>query len=136
MSSDLIDCQRTVERMLTESRTLAEVEDYIEHCALDEMEKAGLWMLAWAHQDQATQLRLAKETLALLSSIQYAKPNKVRSKGSAAAATARQGGATRLGAHRISVTSPGFSPRSKPNMECPRFRGHLRALVERPGLRR
>jgi hypothetical protein len=67
--SDLIDCQRTVERMLTESRTLAEVEEYVEHCALDEMEKAGLWMLAWAHQDQATQLRLAKETLALVSSM-------------------------------------------------------------------
>jgi hypothetical protein len=88
--SDLIDCQRTVERMLTESRTLAEVEEYVEHCALDEMEKAGLWMLAWAHQDQATQLQLAKETLALCQ--QYAKPNKVRSKRSAAAATDRQGG--------------------------------------------
>ena len=67
--SDLIDCQRTVERMLTDRRTLAEVEEYVEHCALDEMEKAGLWMLAWAHQDQATQLRLAKETLALVSSM-------------------------------------------------------------------
>jgi hypothetical protein len=67
--SDLIDCQRTVERMLTESRGLAEVEEYVERCALDEMEKAGLWMLAWAHQDQATQLRLAKEMLALVSSM-------------------------------------------------------------------
>ena len=115
MSSDLIDCQRTVERMLTESRTLAEVEEYVEHCALDEMEKAGLWMLAWAHQDQATQLRLAKETLALVSSIQYAKPNKVRSKRSAAAATDRQGGLPASGLIGKSVTRPGFSPRSKPN---------------------
>ena len=77
--SDLIDCQRTVERMLTESRTLAEVEEYVEHCALDEMEKAGLWMLAWAHQDQATQLRLAKETLALVSSMRS--PTKSGRKG-------------------------------------------------------
>jgi hypothetical protein len=77
--SDLIACQRTVERMLTESRTLAEVEEYVEHCALDEMEKAGLWMLAWAHQDQATQLRLAKETLALVSSMRS--PTKSGRKG-------------------------------------------------------
>jgi len=41
-------------------RTLAEVEEYIERCALAEMEKAGLWILAWAQQDQATQLRLAQ----------------------------------------------------------------------------
>jgi hypothetical protein len=33
------------------------------------MEKTGLWMLAWAHQDQTAQLRLAKETLALVSSL-------------------------------------------------------------------
>lgn len=68
-----------VKRMLTESRTLAEVEEYVEHCALDEMEKAGLWMLAWAHQDQATQLRLAKETLALVSSMRS--PTKSGRKG-------------------------------------------------------
>lgn len=64
--SDLIHCQKVVESMLGESRTLAEVEDYIEECSLDQMEKAGLWMLAWAHQDQDTQLRLARETLALV----------------------------------------------------------------------
>ena len=67
--SDLIDFQKVVERMLSDGVTLAEVEEYIEGCALDQMEKAGLWMLAWAHQDQATQLRLAKETLALVSSL-------------------------------------------------------------------
>ena len=67
--SDLIQSQKVVERMLSDGVTLAEVEDYIEGCALDQMEKAGLWMLAWAHQDQATQLRLAKETLALVSSL-------------------------------------------------------------------
>lgn len=62
-------CQEVVERMLTYGRPLAEIEDYIEDCALDQIEKAGLWMLAWAHQDQATQLRLAQETLALISSM-------------------------------------------------------------------
>ena len=55
--------------MVTRRRTLAEIEEYIERCALDDMEKAGLWMLAWASQDQATQLRLAKETLALAASM-------------------------------------------------------------------
>jgi hypothetical protein len=55
--------------MVTRARTLAEIEEYIERAALDEMEKAGLWMLAWASQDQVTQLRLAKETLAFLASM-------------------------------------------------------------------
>ena len=48
--SDLIHSQNVVERMLTVRRPLAEIEDYIEDCVLDEIEKAGLWMLAWAHQ--------------------------------------------------------------------------------------
>ena len=67
--SDLVHSQKVVERMVRHDRTLAEVEEYIERCALDQIEKAGLWMLAWAHQDQATQLRLAKETLALASNL-------------------------------------------------------------------
>lgn len=67
--SELIDCQDVVEEMLSHGRALAEVEEYIECCALAQMEKAGLWMMAWAHQDPATQLRLAKETLALASSL-------------------------------------------------------------------
>jgi hypothetical protein len=67
--SDLSHCQKVVERMLIDGRPIPEIEDYIDGCALDQMEKAGLWMLTWAHQDQATQLRLAKETLALLSSM-------------------------------------------------------------------
>ena len=77
--SDLIDCQSTVEWMLTDGKTLAEVEEYVERCALDEMEKAGLWMLAWAHQDQghttATRQRDARARK------QYPKPNKLRSEG-------------------------------------------------------
>ncbi|MBV8219357.1 MAG: hypothetical protein JO325_12900 [Solirubrobacterales bacterium] len=68
-SLHLIYCQKVVEQMLRDRRPLAEVEDYIEDCSLDEMEKAGLWMLAWAHQDQATQLRLAREMLALASTM-------------------------------------------------------------------
>ena len=94
--SGLIDCQHTVERMLTDGRTLAEVEEYVDRCALDEMEKAGLWMLAWAHQDQATQLRLAKETLALVSSMRSPTTlgRKERGRGD------RPVRATRLGAHR------------------------------------
>ena len=67
--SDLIHCQRRVEQLLSDRWPLAEVEDYIEDCSLDQMEKTGLWMLAWAHQDQATQLRLAREMLALVSSL-------------------------------------------------------------------
>ena len=67
--SDLVHYQTVVERMHRDGRTLAEVEEYIERTPLDQMEKAGLWMLAWAHQDQATQLRLAKETLALVTSM-------------------------------------------------------------------
>ena len=50
--SDLIDCQKTVERMLSDGGTLPEVEGYVERCALDELEKAGLSMLAWAHQER------------------------------------------------------------------------------------
>jgi len=67
--SDLVHCQKVVERMHRDGRTLAEVEEYIERAALDQVEKAGLWMLAWEQQDQATQLRLAKETLALVTSM-------------------------------------------------------------------
>ena len=64
---DLVRCQKVVEWMLGDGRSLAEVEDYIEASALEDMQKAALWMLAWAHQEPAIQLRLAKETLALAS---------------------------------------------------------------------
>jgi len=67
--SDLVRCQKVVEEMLSHGCPLAEVEEYIDGCSLAEMQKAGLWMLAWAHQDQSTQLRLARETLALVSSL-------------------------------------------------------------------
>jgi hypothetical protein len=70
--SELIHCQTVVERMVTRGRTLAEIEEYIDRCALDDMQKAGLWMLAWASQDRATQLRLANETLALVASMRAA----------------------------------------------------------------
>ncbi len=70
--SELIHCQKVVEQMLTGGRPLAEIEDYIEDCSLEQLEQAGLWMLAWAYQDPATQLRLAKETLALALSLESA----------------------------------------------------------------
>ena len=66
---DLVRCQEVVERMLGDGRSLTEVEDYIEASALEEMQKAALWMLAWAHQDPAAQLQLARETLALASAL-------------------------------------------------------------------
>jgi len=70
--SDVIHCQKIVEEMLIGRRPLVEAEEYIEDCSLDEMGKAGLWILARAHQDQATQLRLAREMLALVSSLRSA----------------------------------------------------------------
>ena len=108
--SDLIDCEKIVERMLADGRTLAEVEEYVERCALDGMEKAGLWMLAWAHQDQATQLRLARETLALVTSMRSATElrRKERRRGD------RPASASRLGAQ--SGAPPGFSARAKPTV--------------------
>jgi len=66
---DLVHCQKVVEQMLGDGRALTDVEDYIEASALDELSKAGLWMLAWAHQDPAAQLQLARETLALASAL-------------------------------------------------------------------
>ena len=62
--SDLVHCQKAVEGMLSDGRPLVEVEEYIDDCSLGQMEKAGLWMLAWAHQDQGTQLRLARDARA------------------------------------------------------------------------
>ena len=67
--SELVHCQTVVEAMLSDGRPLAEVEEYIDDCSLGQVEKAGLWMLAWAHQDQAAQLCLARETLALVRSL-------------------------------------------------------------------
>jgi hypothetical protein len=89
--TDLVDYQKVVERMSTDGRPLAETEEYIELCALHEMEKAGLWMLAWAHQDQATQLRLAKETLALAVSMHTTTSKRRRGPHSRAHRRSRRG---------------------------------------------
>ena len=67
---DLVHCQKVVEEMLRDGRDLSDVEDYIEASALHQFSKAGLWMLAWAHQDPAAQLQLARETLALASALE------------------------------------------------------------------
>ena len=76
---DLVRCQKVVERMLGDGRSLTEVEDYIEASALEDMQKAALWMLAWAHQEPAIQLRLAKETLALASGAPHEELSPTRS---------------------------------------------------------
>lgn len=55
--------------MLGDGRCLSEVEDYIDASALENLDKAALWMLAWAHQEQRVQLRLANEMLALASNL-------------------------------------------------------------------
>lgn len=99
--------------MLTESRTLAEVEEYVERCALDEMEKAGLWMLAWAHQDQVTQLRLAKETLALVSSMRS--PTKSGQNGAPPRRPPGKGGGYPPRAHRIKRHATGILTEIEPN---------------------
>ena len=56
----LIRCQAVVERMLRAGTSFSEIEDFIEASPLEELQKAALWMLAWAHQDPASQLHLAK----------------------------------------------------------------------------
>ena len=66
---DLISCQAVVERMLRTGSSFSEIEDFIEASPLEELQKAALWMLAWAHQDPANQLRLARETLALVGGV-------------------------------------------------------------------
>ncbi|MGZ6691842.1 MAG: hypothetical protein ACXVHQ_30945 [Solirubrobacteraceae bacterium] len=66
---DLISSQAVVERMLRAGKSFSEIEDFIEASSLEELQKAALWMLAWAHQDRASQLRLARETLALVGGV-------------------------------------------------------------------
>ena len=57
--------------MLDAGERFSDIEDYISDAPLSDRCKSALWLLGWAHQDQRTQLRLAKETLALVS---YAGP--------------------------------------------------------------
>src|SRR5205807_10588592 len=66
---DLVCQQKVVEGMLGDGRRLSEVEDYIDGCALQDLDKAALWVLAWAHQEHCVQLRFANEMLALASSL-------------------------------------------------------------------
>ena len=65
----LIRCQAVVERMLRAGTSFSEIEDFIEASPLEELQKAALWMLAWAHQDPASQLHLARETLELVGGL-------------------------------------------------------------------
>ncbi len=63
---DFASYQSGVERMLAAGNRFSEIEDYITAAPLREECKAALWLLAWAHQEPRAQLRLAKETLALV----------------------------------------------------------------------
>jgi hypothetical protein len=70
--SNLSCHQSVVERMLGDRCSLADVEDYIEGCALAELDKAALWMLALVRQEPKVQRRLVKEMLALASDMSAA----------------------------------------------------------------
>jgi hypothetical protein len=65
----LADCQGRVEQKLREGESFSAVEDYINTAPLAARQQAALWLLAWAHQKPRVQLRLAKETLALVSNV-------------------------------------------------------------------
>jgi hypothetical protein len=53
--------------MVDAGESFSDIEDYIASAPLSDSWKSALWLLLWAHQDTRTQLRLAKETLALVS---------------------------------------------------------------------
>jgi hypothetical protein len=65
--SDLARHQTVVEQMVDAGEGFSDIEDYIAAAPLSDRRKSALWLLLWAHQDPRTQLRLAKETLALVS---------------------------------------------------------------------
>jgi hypothetical protein len=59
----LATCQNTLERMIRDGNAFEEIEDYINATSFPEVQKAALWLLAWSHQDQRVQRRVAKEAL-------------------------------------------------------------------------
>ena len=65
--SDIASYQSGVERMLGAGEIFSDIEEYIAAAPLSDRCKSALWLFGWAHQDRRTQLRLAKETLALVS---------------------------------------------------------------------
>jgi hypothetical protein len=64
---DLARFQTAVDRKLDAGESFSDIEDYIAAAPLSDRCKSALWLYGWAHQDPRTQLRLAKETLALVS---------------------------------------------------------------------
>jgi hypothetical protein len=64
---DLDRFQTAVDRKLDAGECFSEIEDYIAAAPLSDRCKSALWLYGWAHQDPRAQLRLAKETLALVS---------------------------------------------------------------------
>jgi hypothetical protein len=61
------DYQEQVEGMMQAGELFGVVEDIINASALEEDQKAALWLLAWSSRDSLAQRRDAKATLALVS---------------------------------------------------------------------
>lgn len=60
----LADIETTVERMCATGRPFGQIERVINAAPASEVQKAALWLLAWAHQEPRVQRRVAKEALA------------------------------------------------------------------------
>jgi hypothetical protein len=56
-----------VERMLSDRRSFAEIEDRIEGMSASDDEKAALWLLAWSGQAEGVQRRTVVEVLTYTS---------------------------------------------------------------------
>jgi hypothetical protein len=60
----LAEIETTVERMCDKGRPFTQIEGVIEAAPASDVQKAALWLLAWAHQEPRVQRRVAKEALA------------------------------------------------------------------------
>jgi hypothetical protein len=60
--------QDAIERLASQGRPLAEIEDLIDDApALSEEQKSALWLLAWTHQATRSHRRMVRKTLLLAS---------------------------------------------------------------------
>ena len=63
-SAELVDYQGVVEQMMDASEPFWRVEDFIDRApALDGIQKAALWLLAWSMRSNPVQRREAREML-------------------------------------------------------------------------
>ncbi|HEX3316966.1 MAG TPA: hypothetical protein VHR88_03040 [Solirubrobacteraceae bacterium] len=60
----LTEIETRVEGMCRSGRPFGQIERVIEAAAVSEVQKAALWLLAWAYQERRVQRRVAKEALA------------------------------------------------------------------------